>query len=83
MLGNIAPLKLFASVAVIGVASFTVACTQSSSDNAANQRPPLPSSGFSANPASPNCYPDINHCASYSTGGVSQDNPAQPQQQQR
>ena len=83
MLRNITPLKLFASVAAMGLASLTVACTQSSTDNAANQWPPLPSSGFSANPASPNCYPDINHCASYSTGGVSQDNPAQQQQQQR
>jgi hypothetical protein len=44
---------------------------------------PLPqnrSDAQSANPASPNCYPDINHCASYPSGDVSKANPIQPQQ---
>lgn len=72
---NITPLKLFTSAAVMALASLTVACNQSSNNPTA--RVPLPSSTFSANPASPNCYPDVNHCASYSSGDVSKDNPAQ------
>ena len=73
---NIFSLKLLASVVVMGLASLNFACTQSP-NSASNVRAPLPSDSYSANPASPNCYPDVNHCASYSTGGVSKDNPTQ------
>jgi hypothetical protein len=52
----------------------------------ANTAVPLPQDRQDAligNPASPNCYPDINHCASYASGDVSKANPVQqPQQQQ-
>ena len=89
MLRNITSLKLFTSVAVLGLASITVACTQtpvvdpqaSRADlqtPRADSRAPLPSDSFDANPASPNCYPDINHCASYSSGDVSKDKPTKP-----
>lgn len=39
-----------------------------------------------ANPAQPNCYPDVNHCASYPTGDTVRDNSYQylsPQQIQQ
>jgi hypothetical protein len=74
-MGNVTTLKLFASVAVMALASLTVACSQTSSPTAST-RAPLPTDSFQANPASPNCYPDINHCASYSSGDVSKDKPA-------
>jgi hypothetical protein len=58
----------------MGLASLNVACNQSSDTNA-SQRPPLPTDSFMASPAGPNCYPDVNHCASYPSGGVTKDNP--------
>jgi hypothetical protein len=73
---NITSLKLFTSVAALGLASLTVACNQPSSTATARVPVPLPTDYFNANPASPNCYPDINHCASYSSGDVTEDKPA-------
>jgi hypothetical protein len=73
----ITPLKLFTSVAAPGLASITVVCTQAPS-NVADPPVPLPQDSFDASPARSNCYPDINHCASYSTGGFSKEKPAQP-----
>jgi hypothetical protein len=75
VLRNITSLKLFTSVAVLGLASITVACTQTPR---ADPPAPLMSDSFDANPASPNCYPDLNHCASYSSGDLSTDKPTQP-----
>lgn len=72
---NITPLKLFAGAAVMALASLTVACNQSSTNGAA-ARAPLPTDSFNASPASPNCYPDINHCASYPSSDVTKDKPA-------
>jgi hypothetical protein len=74
MARTIISLKLFTGLAVATLASITVACTDGSTV-AAN--PPLPSDR-SYSPAGPNCYPDINHCASYPTGGVSPSNPTEP-----
>lgn len=73
---NISPFKLIASVAVIGLVSLTVACKQQSADPTASARVPLPTDSFDASPAGPNCYPDINHCASYSSGDVTKNSPA-------
>lgn len=70
--------KLLTTLVVIGVASATVACTQDPPGAVA--APPLPtdqSDAYSANPAGPNCYPDINHCASYGSGNITKTNPMQ------
>jgi hypothetical protein len=81
MLRDITSVKHLARLAVLGLALATVAC--SSSSKTANQSaPPLPSDS-AYNPAGPNCYPDINHCASYPSGGVTKDNPAQPSPTQK
>ena len=69
---NINSSKLLAIVTVVGLASLAGACSDTPGV-AAN--PPLPTDR-SYNPAGPNCYPDINHCASYPTGGVSKDGPS-------
>jgi hypothetical protein len=77
VLRNIEIGKLLITLAAIGLASATVACTETSS----SATPPLPtdkSDGYSANPAGPNCYPDINHCASYGSGNITKADPAQP-----
>ena len=73
----IAPLKLFAGAVPLALASITVACTQAPG-NAAGRRVPLPQDSFDATPARSNCYPDINHRASYPTGDFSKDKPTQP-----
>jgi hypothetical protein len=49
----------------------------SSTKQGASAVPPLPTDSNNANPAGPNCYPDINHCASYPSGNVTNANPAQ------
>lgn len=69
--------KLLTTFAAIGLASATVACTQ----DPPGMKVPLPTDAadaYSANPAGPNCYPDINHCASYPSGNITKTNPAQP-----
>ena len=92
MSGTISILKLLTGVALAGFVVSGAAQAQSSGTSSpppATQasRVPLPSSGPSANPAQPNCYPDINHCASYPTGDSVKDNsyqsisPEKPAQQ--
>ena len=73
----ITPLKLFTRVAALGLASIAVACSQAPG-NAADRPVPLPQDSFDASPARSNCYPDINHCASYPTGDFSKDKPTLP-----
>jgi hypothetical protein len=77
VLRSVTSLKLFMSFAMFGLASITVACTQAPG-NAADKPVPLAQDSFDASPARSNCFPDINHCASYPTGGLSKDKPAQP-----
>lgn len=73
--------KFLPTLAIIGLASVTVACTQEDSPQPA---PPLPidkSDANMGNPASPNCYPDINHCASYPSGNITKTNPTEAPKQ--
>jgi hypothetical protein len=73
--------KFLTTLTIIGLASATVACTEQDPPLPA---PPLPtdrSDANSGNPASPNCYPDINHCASYSSGNITKTNPTQAPKQ--
>ena len=73
--------KLLCTLAIIGFASVTVACTQ---EDPPLPAPPLPidmSDANSGNPASSNCYPDIDHCASYSSGDITKTNPTRAPEQ--
>jgi hypothetical protein len=81
MIQKVAMLQLLAGVALAGFVAIGAAQAQSSGQTpvpspAPSQASsvPLPSSGPSANPAQPNCYPDVNHCASYPTGDSIKDN---------
>jgi hypothetical protein len=68
--------------ALLGLAAATSACTPSA--GAADDPPPLPSDGTALSPAGPNCYPDVDHCASYPTGSVTKKDPIQqPPQPQK
>jgi hypothetical protein len=82
-------LSFAAIMSLVGAVSVNVAFAADQpqpTTQTANTAVPLPQDrqdALMANPASPNCYPDINHCASYSSGDVSKNNPIQqPQQQQ-
>jgi hypothetical protein len=74
-------MQLLTGVALAGFVAIGAAQAQSSGQ-APSPSPapsqassaPLPSSGPGANPAQPNCYPDVNHCASYPTGDSIKDN---------
>lgn len=84
MLGFAAVMSLVSAVSV----NVAFAADQPSPQTrAASSAVPLPQDRADAqagNPASPNCYPDINHCASYASGDVSKTNPLQqPQQPQQ
>jgi hypothetical protein len=79
---------MLSCVALVGVLATGAALAQSNGSSSTPQttaaaQPPLPQ-GPSTSPAQPNCYPDINHCASYPTGDSVKDNSYQyvsPQQQ--
>ena len=79
MIRKVAMLQLLTGVALAGFVVVGAAQAQSSGQ-APSPAPsqassvPLPSSGPGANPAQPNCYPDVNHCASYPTGDSIKDN---------
>lgn len=82
-------LSFAAIMSLIGAVSVNVAFAADQPQPAtrsANNAVPLPQDRQDAqagSPASPNCYPDINHCSSYASGDVSKDNPIQqPQPQQ-
>jgi hypothetical protein len=76
-----------AIVSLIGVVSVNVAIAADQpqpSTQTATQAVPLPQDrqdALAGNPATPNCYPDINHCTSYASGDVSKANPLQQPQQ--
>ena len=71
-------LKMLVGLALIGLATAGLAQAQSSGTSSAPgaraSTVPLPQGGPSDNPAQPNCYPDVNHCASYPTGDTIKDN---------
>ena len=75
---NVSVLSLLTGVALAGFVVVGAAQAQSSGTSSAPgaqaSSVPLPQSGPSANPAQPNCYPDVNHCASYPTGDSIKDN---------
>lgn len=77
-------LSLFGAAAV-NVAFADPASGSGSATDAAKPAVPLPEdqmNAYRADPASPNCYPDINHCASYASGNVTKVNPLQQPQSQ-
>jgi len=67
-------IKSLGSAIVLAMSSLTVACTQSGPKVDASGSA-YDHSGFEYSPASANCIPDINHCASYPTGDVTKDGP--------
>jgi hypothetical protein len=81
-------LSFAAVVSLIGAVSVNVAFAADSpapQTQTATSSVPLPQDrqdALAGNPASPNCYPDINHCASYASGDVTKANPIQQPQQQ-
>lgn len=85
---SVATVLVFSSLGFVTMASAQSSGAASPSGQMAT--PPLPTdSQDPSNPAGPNCYPDINHCASYPTGGLVKNTssqskqPQQPQQQQQ
>jgi hypothetical protein len=79
----------FAAVmSLVGAVSVSVAFAADSPaprTQTATSSIPLPQDrqdALAGNPASPNCYPDINHCASYASGDVTKTNPIQQPQRQ-
>lgn len=79
---------------LFGLVSTTAAFAQSGSPAPSSMQtaaPPLPTDSRDSpgNPAGPNCYPDINHCADYPTGQLvkstssQSSQPQQPQQPQQ
>jgi hypothetical protein len=82
-------LSLAAVLPLLGVFSVNGAFADSAANSATmtsrSAVPPLPQDPSNANradPASPNCYPDLNHCASYASGNVTKANPLQQPQSQ-
>jgi hypothetical protein len=67
-------LELLGSATVFALASLTAACTPADQKTGASDSA-YDHSGFEYSPASANCIPDINHCASYPTGDVTKDGP--------
>ena len=81
-------LSIAAAVLLVNAVSVTAAFADSAPTTPApvTQSVPLPQdrdNAYAGNPASPNCYPDINHCASYASGNVTKTNPLQPEQPQQ
>lgn len=78
---KIAIAKLLPRLVAIGLVSATVACAHDGTLFGAGDPParatPLPvdaQDANQANPAGPNCYPDVYHCASYPSGESVKDN---------
>lgn len=72
-----------AMLSLLGALSVNVAFADDAITVTSKPAAPLPQdaqSALSANPATPNCYPDINNCATYPTGSVTKDNPLQKPQ---
>ena len=85
---NYRMLAFATAMSLVGAVSVSVAfaADQPQPQSQSASSIPLPQDRTDAqagNPASPNCYPDINHCSSYATGDVSKMNPLQQQQAQQ